>query len=739
PFFSSLPHLPPLASPYHSRGSSGGGGGATGAGGSAVSSAAAAATAAAASAAPDANNDLPPPAPSSYSAELAELVKLYCGRCQEASSRLRAAVSDREALSASTMSYLRSGGGLEGGGGSGGGAGSVESTRGRAAAAAGKVAVAGAAGTPAWKAGRGAVSWGGDGEQAGGTGTQRHGCCARCSEEALCLSLEVVYSLLEWPGSARLLRETGLLEQLLRIHASETVGYPSVSTARAVLIGIGLRDLESAKRVRDEILSKVAFVLPRHQGLDVRGLLQQDLLLLRALCLSPAGGGGGGGGGGEEESEGTETVACWRLHVGLLLEILRRMPAAADASLAMVKHVVLPCLDTVAALCLDGVDYPNLRKKEEAPPAPDGDEQHHGAAASDGGGSGASPSVSDVEVATPASDGGRVEDVVLGEVLRASADAGTLSSASATTTGGGGFCCRVGWVTPAQAQNALAATAAAAAAESALDGGGGSRQPRFSSFPEHWLLRLMASKQSPVLRTFSGMVLGAMAAFKGPRRSKEVAEVAAHMVGVVGADGSEAAGLQTLSLLGRLCSGVPTNRETQAYMEQRGLGDFLAAAVLLETRRLQDQSNAAARPPPPFFFGGPADAATAPPEAPRTGELLLRLAEALGAVDAASSSSSSVAMVDGDEWKLLMPAEGAPTTAAETGGSVSDATASGHAAGDNEGASSSPPAAGEKAAATDGSAAAAAAAAARKGTAERRLDHVLEAMVRARGIAMPHS
>ncbi|CAM9513025.1 unnamed protein product, partial [Ectocarpus fasciculatus] len=87
---------------------------------------------------------------------------------------------------------------------------------------------------------------------------QRHGCCARCSEEALCLSLEVVYSLLEWPGSARLLRQTGLLDQLLRIHASEAVGHASVSTARAVLVGIGLRDLESAKRVRDEILSKVA-------------------------------------------------------------------------------------------------------------------------------------------------------------------------------------------------------------------------------------------------------------------------------------------------------------------------------------------------------------------------------------------------------------------------------------------------------------------------------------------------
>lgn len=347
---------------------------------------------------------------------------------------------------------------------------------------------------------------------------------------------------MDWPGSARLLRETGLLDQLLRIHASEAVGHASVSTARAVLIGLGLRDLESAERVRDEILSKVAFVLPRHQGLDVRSLLQQDLLLLRALCLSPA----GGGGGEEEEPEGKEAATCWRLHVGLLLEILRRMPAAADASLAMVKHVVLPCLDTVAALCLDGVDYPDLQEGEGAPPPPDGDQEHHGAAAAGGGGS---SSVPDVDMATPASGGGRVEDVVLGEVLRASADTRTLSSASATTTAAGsGFCCRVGWVTPAQVTNASAATAAAAA-ESAVVDGRGLQQGRFSSFPEHWLLRLMANKQSPVLRTFSGMVLGAMATFKGPRRSKEVAEVAAHMVGVVGADGSEAAGLQVGVLL----------------------------------------------------------------------------------------------------------------------------------------------------------------------------------------------
>lgn len=39
---------------------------------------------------------------------------------------------------------------------------------------------------------------------------------------------------------------------------------------------------------------------------------------------------------------------------------------------------------------------------------------------------------------------------------------------------------------------------------------------------------------------------------------------------------------QALSLLGRLCSGVITERETQAYMEQRGLRGFLAGSVLLE-------------------------------------------------------------------------------------------------------------------------------------------------------------
>lgn len=37
-----------------------------------------------------------------------------------------------------------------------------------------------------------------------------------------------------------------------------------------------------------------------------------------------------------------------------------------------------------------------------------------------------------------------------------------------------------------------------------------------------------------------------------------------------------------LSLLGRLCSGLAAERDTQTYMEQRGLGGFLGCAVLLE-------------------------------------------------------------------------------------------------------------------------------------------------------------
>lgn len=425
--------------------------------------------------------------------------------------------------------------------------------------------------------------------------------------------LEVVSSLSAWPGSARLLRETGLLDQLLGVHASETAGPAATEAARAVLSRVALHNPESAKRVHAEILSKVAFVLPRHQGLDVRGLLRQDLLLLRSLCLSPAAAlaavaivgdtGGGGGSGRGEEKEGAAAAAtvasCWRLHVGLLLDILRRVPAAADDSVAVVNHVVLPCLETVAALCLDGVDFPPLQgegagsggsgsdddeqlrrsawatRRTAASPAPGGDELVEAASGGGGGGS-------------------RVEDVLLREMLRASEAAWAPGSAhwappSAHRVG-------VDWTTPAQAREIESAGPDSAPnyvndyegmmtrpAESPLwrlsgagagagvgfgFGSGLGGAPRSSSlrcFPQHWLLRLMASRQSPVLRTFTGMVIGALAAFKGPGALKDVAEAAAHLLGVVGAEGSEAAGLQVsytriydtppslVLVVGRLC------------------------------------------------------------------------------------------------------------------------------------------------------------------------------------------
>lgn len=398
--------------------------------------------------------------------------------------------------------------------------------------------------------------------------------------------LEVVSSLSVWPGSARLLRETGLLDQLLGIHASETAGPAATAAARAVLVRMALHDAESARRVHGEIASKVAFVLPRHQGLDVRGLLQHDLLLLRSLCLSPAaalaavvlaGDNGGGGSGAEEESgeEGaaaaaaTVVASCWRLHVGLLLDILRRVPAAADDSVAVVNHVALPCLETVAALCLDGVDFPAVEEEGAAAAADDDDDQQRRRQPADVARAAASPAPGGDEL-VPAASGGRVEDVLLREILRASEGAWAPSASAARRGRGAG----VEWITPAQARRVEEAGADAAmvvgdhrmmmarsANASALaDAGAGAgagfgglgRGPLWSKsskssmrcFPEHWLLRLMSSRQSPVLRTFTGMVIGALAAFKGPGATKEVAEVAAHLVGVVGAEGSEATGLQ---------------------------------------------------------------------------------------------------------------------------------------------------------------------------------------------------
>lgn len=386
----------------------------------------------------------------------------------------------------------------------------------------------------------------------------------------------------EWPDAARLLRETGLLDQLLRIHASETAGPAATAAARTVLVRVALHDTTSAKRVRGEILSKFAFVLPRHQGLDVRGLLQQDMLLLRSLCLSPAAAlaavaltGDNGGGGTEEEGATAATAAatvvasCWRLHVGLLLNILRRIPAAADDSVAIVKHVALPCLETVAALCLDGVDFPVLQEEGGGAGGSDDEDRQWRARVATRAAAPLAPGGDELARALSA---GRVEDVLLREILRASEGAWAPSS-SAHARGGRGA--RVEWVTPAQARRVEKAgrdapmivgdydmrmerSANSSAWMSALEGAGAGTGVGFDGrsddalwsksparcFPEHWLLRLMSSRQSPVLRTFTGLVVGALAAFKGPGASKDVAEVAAHLVGVVGAEGSEAAGLQ---------------------------------------------------------------------------------------------------------------------------------------------------------------------------------------------------
>lgn len=78
----------------------------------------------------------------------------------------------------------------------------------------------------------------------------------------LCLLLEVVSSAHAWPQSACLLRETGLLHQLLRIHAGEmalktTVSFTATATAREVLVGLALRDVDAATRVCEEIKAKV--------------------------------------------------------------------------------------------------------------------------------------------------------------------------------------------------------------------------------------------------------------------------------------------------------------------------------------------------------------------------------------------------------------------------------------------------------------------------------------------------
>ena len=84
------------------------------------------------------------------------------------------------------------------------------------------------------------------------------------SYQTLSLLLEVVSSAHAWPGSTCLLRETGLLDQLLRLHAgekaveaAEPVASTIAATAREVLVGLALRDLGAAKRVRNEMAAKV--------------------------------------------------------------------------------------------------------------------------------------------------------------------------------------------------------------------------------------------------------------------------------------------------------------------------------------------------------------------------------------------------------------------------------------------------------------------------------------------------
>lgn len=293
-------------------------------------------------------------------------------------------------------------------------------------------------------------------------------------------------------------------------------------------------------------LNKTNFVLPRYSGLDVRGLLEQDLLLLRALCLSPIASAAAevvesaaeerdrkdsarGSESRDEVEEALVVVRCWRLHVELLLSILKRVPAAADDSLAVVEHLALPCLEIFAAICLDGVEYPSLRENNV-------------------------PASAD-EVVT----GYKVEDLALRGVLRASADCWSRSILPDAAYG-------VRWETPSQMSNAKLVRDAwrrlvSAASHSIADtktsqtndrmdsmsvhGAAAGPSERLSSlFPEHWLLHLMTCRQSPILRRFSGMILGALAASKGQQCSDDVAEVAAHLLGFVAAEGSESAALQ---------------------------------------------------------------------------------------------------------------------------------------------------------------------------------------------------
>lgn len=189
-FFSALPPLPPPAPQYRTKGASASGAPSSASASISGNAAAAAADAAAATrgaagsgAGTGAPSDGDPAAASQgqqaseVAPELAELVDLYCGRCQDAQRRLRSAVAEREALSASTLAYLRRGR-REGAGGSftagagGGTAGSNATTASLLSRTAAR---------------RGSTSWGGDGGQAGVRGTDKGvACCSKCTEEVSC-------------------------------------------------------------------------------------------------------------------------------------------------------------------------------------------------------------------------------------------------------------------------------------------------------------------------------------------------------------------------------------------------------------------------------------------------------------------------------------------------------------------------------------------------------------------------
>lgn len=178
-FFSSLP--PPAPAPVQHRGRAGGAAGSAAALGANVVSTSAAAGGGggpSATGSPTADPDSTAEGRASeFPPELPDLVDLYCGRCQDVSVRLRAAVADREALSASTLVYLRGGRGGDVGAGSGRGG------RGGTRAASMSAAAATTAGAFGWKTLKSSAVWGGDGGQAGETGAARHPCCAKCTEE----------------------------------------------------------------------------------------------------------------------------------------------------------------------------------------------------------------------------------------------------------------------------------------------------------------------------------------------------------------------------------------------------------------------------------------------------------------------------------------------------------------------------------------------------------------------------